>query len=426
MFMYLINIRVVKQVSKALWTLSPFCLLLVMLSGFRVLAQPFPIPVEVAPVVSQTVQEEVFFIATLEPNVTTTVGAVVSGRVNRSEVREGDRVLRGKTLLMQLDKTSREIALRVAEASVAKSRENWQRLRRGYRQEEVAQRRAESEEQKAILSRTQQDFKRGERLYRDELISLAELERQQSEYRAAKEKFGRTLAALQMAEAGPRPEEIAEAEAELMEAKARYDLIVYELDRTTLRASLTGFVVRKYVEVGTWVKTGDPIADLVDLNPVYANGPVGERKISLLQKGLTAKVAVDALPGQSFEGTVTHIVPRADPQSRTFPVKVRIPNKDGRLKSGMLARVTVSLGNGRSGLLVPKDAVVRRGADQVVFVVENGVVKQVKVKTGRAVQQLLVIHNSDLKPNQEVVIIGNESLTDGAKVRKVNGKDQAQ
>jgi multidrug efflux pump subunit AcrA (membrane-fusion protein) len=83
-------------------------------------------------------------------------------------------------------------------------------------------------------------------------------------------------------------------------------------------------------------------------------------------------------------------------------------------------------GNGRSGLLVPKDAVVRRGADEVVFVVENGVAKQVKVKTGRAVQELLVIHNSDLNPNQEVVIIGNESLTGGAKVRKVNRKDQEQ
>ena len=220
------------------------------------------------------------------PNITTTAGAVVSGRVVKAEVREGDPVERGKTLLMQIDRTSREIALRAADASVAKNREKWQRLRRGYRLEEVAQRRAESEEQKAILPRIEQDFKRGERLHRDELISLAELERLQSEFRAAKEKHGQTLAALQMAEAGPRREEIAEAEAELREAQARYDLIAYELDRTTLRAPLTGFLVRKYVEVGTWVKTGNPIADLVDLNLVYASGPVGERKISLLQKAL--------------------------------------------------------------------------------------------------------------------------------------------
>ena len=421
-----IKYRSKTQVLNLLSTGGLFCLLLVVLSAIRVPAQRFPTPVEVAPVVTQTVEEEVSFIATLEPNITTTAGAVVSGRVVKAEVREGDPVEMGKTLLMQIDRTSREIALRAADASVAKNREKWQRLRRGYRLEEVAQRRAESEEQKAILSRTEQDFKRAERLYRDDLISLAELERLQSEFRAAKEKHGQTLAALQMAEAGPRHEEIAEAEAELREAQARYDLIAYELDRTTLRAPLTGFLIRKYVEVGTWVKTGDPIADLVDLNPVYASGPVGERKISLLQKGLTATVAVDALPGKSIEGIVTQIVPHADPQSRTFPVKVRMPNENGQLKSGMLARVTVKVGNGRSGLLVPKDAVVRRGVNEVVFVVENGVARQVKVKTGRAVQQMMEIHNSDLRPNQEVVVVGNESLTGGAKIKKIDRKGPGQ
>ena len=205
------NDRSITQVLNYLWTGGLICLLLVMLSAIRVPAQPFPTPVKVAPVVTQIVEEEVSFIATIEPNITTTAGAVVSGRVVKAEVREGDPVERGKTLLMQIDRTSREIALRAADASVAKNREKWQRLRRGYRLEEVAQRRAESEEQKAILSRTEQDFKRGERLYRDELISLAELERLQSEFRAAKEKHGQTLAALQMAEAGPRREEVGRA-----------------------------------------------------------------------------------------------------------------------------------------------------------------------------------------------------------------------
>ncbi|NIO07455.1 MAG: efflux RND transporter periplasmic adaptor subunit [Deltaproteobacteria bacterium] len=408
------------------WISGPFYFVLVILWADLALTQPFPTPVEVAPVESRILKEEVDFIATLEPNITTTAGAVVSGRVVKAEVREGDRVERGKTLLMQIDRTSRQIALREAKAAVAKNREKWQRLRRGYRQEEVAQRRAESEEQKAILSRTEQDFKRGERLHRDDLISQAELERLQSDYLAAKEKHGRTLAALQMAEAGPRREEIGEAEAELREAQARYDLIEYELDRTTLRAPLTGFLVRKYVEVGTWVKTGDPVADLVDLNPVYASGPVGERKIGLLELGLKATVEVDALPGQSFEGVVTQIVPRADPQSRTFPVKIRIANENGRLKSGMLARVSVQVGKGRPGLLIPKDAVVRRGVDEVVFVVENGVARQVKVKTGRAVEQMLEIQNGDLAPQQAIVVVGNESLTNGAKVQLTNRNLQGQ
>lgn len=387
----------------------------------RAHAQGAPaVAVQVAPVVSQTLQEEVSFIATLEPDITTTVGAVVSGRVIRAGVREGDRVSKGKTLLMQLDRTSREIALREAEASVAKARQKWDRLRRGYRLEEVAQRRAEAKEQQALLSRAEQDFHRAEQLYRDDLISLAELQRFQADYLAAREKHDRTLAAQRLAEAGPREEEIGEAEAEFHEARARYDLIVYELDRTALYAPLTGYVVRKHVEVGTWVKQGDPVAELVNLDPVYASGPVGERNVTRLKVGLFAAVSVDALPGESFRGTVTHIVPSADPQSRTFPVKVRIANGEGRLKSGMLARVTVNVGAGRAALLVPKDAVVRRGVDEVVFVAESGKARRVKVQTGRAVQGLMEVFDGALAPGQEVVTVGNESLTEGARIQKNN------
>jgi multidrug resistance efflux pump len=398
--------------------------LVAVLSSTRVLAQRGPIPVEVVPVESRTLQEEVSFIATLEADISTTVGAVVSGLVVESNVREGDPVVSKKTVLVQLDRTSREIALREARASIDRAQEEWKKLKRGYRSEEVAQRRAEVEEQKALLARAEQDFRRAERLFRDELISLAELQRFESEYLAAREKQGRVQAAFQLAQSGPRKEDIAGAEAEFREAKARHDLIAYELSRTTLFASITGFLVRKYVEVGTWVNPGDSVADLVSLDPVYAAGPVGERKIGLLRKGLRATVVLDAFPGQSFEGSVAYIVPRADPQSRTFPVKVRLSNRDGRLKSGMLARVTVKVGDGHPGFLVPKDAVVRQGDDEVIFIVENGTARQYKVKTGRAVKGLKEVYHRALKPGQEVVVLGNESLSDGAKVRKVNHRSR--
>ncbi len=381
-------------------------------------------PVEVVPIVSRIVQEEISFIATLEPDITTTIGAVVSGRVTRASVREGDSVVAGKTILVQLDRTSRQIALKETKAAVDKARQKWEELKRGYRSEEIVQRRAEVEEQKALLARAEHDFRRAERLYRNELISLAEFERHQSDFLAAKEKHKRVRAALQLVEAGPRKEEIAQAEAEFYEAKARQDLVVYELSRTTLYAPLTGFLIKKYVEIGTWVNPGDPIADLIDLDPVYASGPVGERKIGFIRKGLPATVLVDALPGKSFHGIVSYIIPQADPQSHTFPVKVSISNSNGRLKSGMLARVKVKVGEGRRGFLVPKDSVVRRGTHEVIFIVNDGSAREVKVKTGQVVEGLMEVSHRDLKTGQEVVILGNEFLRDGAAVKKRNHQPQ--
>lgn len=393
------------------------CLLTVSLGDLS--AQPPPIAVEVATVTSRSVAEEISFVATLEPNIATQVGAVVAGRVIASKPREGDRVIAGKTILVQLDRTSREIQLREMEAAVERARYKWEELKRGFRAEEIAQRQAEVEEQEAVLNRAEKDYLRAKRLYEDKFISLADYERLSSEYLAAREKHKRLLAALELAKTGPRTEEIAQAEAEYQEAKARRDLLLYDLDRTALQAPITGYVVKKYVEPGTWVNPGTPIVDLVDLDPVYATGPVGEQKIELLKKGLRATITVDALPGQTFHGTVSHIVPQADAQSRTFPVKISVPNPHGRLKSGMLARVTVKAAVERRRFLVPKDAVVRQGSDEVIFTVENGTAKAYKVKTGRSFDSSVEIFHDALRPGQEVVVLGNELLTDGAKIRKV-------
>ncbi|MDE0213878.1 MAG: efflux RND transporter periplasmic adaptor subunit, partial [Deltaproteobacteria bacterium] len=182
---------------------------------------------------------------------------------------------------------------------------------------------------------------------------------------------------------------------------------------------------RKHVDVGDWVNAGEPVADLVDLDPVFASGPVGERKIARLRTGLPANVTLDAFPGEVFSGEVAHIVPQADTRSRSFPVKVRLANARGRLKAGMLARVTVIVASGEPSVLVPKDAVVRRGPDEVVFVVSNGQAKAVKVSTGRGYRALLEIAGGDLKPGQQVVTLGNEVLRDGAKVQMGNGRGPA-
>ena len=396
----------------------------VMALGFTSgLAQPSPIPVRLEEIQSRSITEDVSFVATLEPNVATTVGAVVAGRITASAVRAGDKVVAGKTVLIKLDRSSREIALREMEAAVEKTRQKWEELKRGYRPEEIAQRRAEFDEQKAIADRDEKDWQRAEQLYGDQFISLAERDRLKSEFTAAREKQNRLLAALEMAEKGPRKEEIAQAEAEYREAEARRDLLAYDLSRTALAAPITGYVVKKHVEVGTWVNVGNPVMDLVDLNPIYATGPVGERRIDLLKEGLSAMVAMDALPGRIFEGKVSHIVPQADIRSRTFPVKVSIPNADGRLKSGMLARVTIQVPAQQPSLVVPKDAVLRQGQEEIVFTVDGDIARSHKVTTGRTMDGVVEIIQDSLRPGQKVVVLGNELLKDQSKVRVVTQRD---
>lgn len=395
------------------------------LAGGQIWAQrwgPRPVAVKTVPVQSKAIPEEVSFIGTIEPNVATTVSSVVAGRVASAAFREGDAVTAGKTVLLQVDRRRRRIVLRERAAAVSRAKKQWEKVQEGSRSEEVAQRLAAAKEQEALLERARRDFERARQLYDEQLVSLAELQKAESDYLAAREKYGSARAALKLTRAGARAEDIAMAEAEHEEARARLDAVAYEIDRSTLRAPISGFIVRKHVDVGDWVNAGEAVADLVDLDPVFAAGPVGERKIARLRTGLPANVTLDAFAGEAFPGEVAHIVPQADTRSRSFPVKVRLANARGRLKAGMLARVTVIISSGEPSVLVPKDAVVRRGPDEVVFVVSNGQAKAVKVSTGRGYRALLEIADGDLKPGQQVVTLGNEVLRDGAKVQMGNGR----
>ena len=138
-----------------------------------------------------------------------------------------------------------------------------------------------------------------------------------------------------------------------------------------------------------------------------------ERDIRLVQVGDDALVTLDALPNRTFTGRVKYITPQADLASRTFPVKIEVPNTpDHAIKAGMFARVTLRTGSAQSSVFVPKDAVVRRASGQVVFVVEDAKARMVPIKTGRTHEGLIEVVEGQLRPGAAVVVTGNESLQD--------------
>ena len=109
----------------AFMALAAGCLLAAFLWGAEAPAQDWgarPVAVRVASVESAEIPEEVFFIGTIEPNVATTVASLVAGRVAVADFREGDAVVVGKTILLQVDRGGREITLRERAAAVARAK----------------------------------------------------------------------------------------------------------------------------------------------------------------------------------------------------------------------------------------------------------------------------------------------------------------
>ena len=390
-------------------------------------AQRGPAPVAVSEVIQGQVDAAGRFIGTVMPLRKSIVGSAVDGRVLLYPVNEGDRVKKGQPLAQLRTKTLK-IELAGAEAEMQLRKQELAELENGTRPGELAQSRARLYAAQALMKYHQARFKRFETLFRKgQTISEEDLDEARSRSVGTEQVVQELEKALALAEEGPRKERIAQAAARLLAQQEQVHYIQDRIAKYTIRAPFDGYIITEYTEVGEWITTGDPVAQVIDLDPVEIRTHVPEQYIGRLRSGMTAVVTLDAMPGQVFSGEVTHIVPQADVRSRTFPVKVQVANprrgEDHLLKAGMLARVTLAVGQPRQALLVPKDALVLGGPQIAVYVLDaspkksgQGKVRPVPVQIGISRGNLIQV-TGPLKKGQQVVVRGNERLRPGQLVR---------
>jgi HlyD family secretion protein len=400
------------QIAFAMWPV------LTILATFPVLvfagqASFAPIPVVVGTVTTQQIATEVEVVGSIEPQLATTLSAEIAGFTQHFDLREGDFVQQGTTVVAQLGSTELTLAVHEAEAELAKARADLTKLKRGLRQEEIEEKRAEVAEKKAWVEKYAKDVERNRSLVTRDMVSMSEFNQAEANYLAAKAQYERTQRSLRVAELGFRQEEIAAAEADVQRLQAKVQRLREDVQKTVIRSPVSGFITNRYAEVGQWIERGGKVADIIDLAAALVRVPVHERDIRLVQVGDKAIVTLDALPNRTFTGRVKHITPQADLASRTFPVKIEVLNTpDTAIKAGMFARVSLRTGAVQPSVFVPKDAVVRRASGQLVFVVEDGKARLVPIKTGRTHEGLIEVVEGQLKPGDTVVVTGNEMLQD--------------
>jgi RND family efflux transporter MFP subunit len=135
-----------------------------------------------------------------------------------------------------------------------------------------------------------------------------------------------------------------------------------------------------------------------------------------MRKGGKVSITFDSIPGHEMNGTVDKIVPRADPQARTFPLKVALHNTNGTIGVGMLAQVSMPAGDTYKAIVVPKDAIVGDGANQHVFRIgPDSTVERVPVQTGEGLGDWIVIRG-EIAAGEQLVTRGNERLFPGQSV----------
>ncbi len=188
--------------------------------------------------------------------------------------------------------------------------------------------------------------------------------------------------------------------------------IELELKKKTIRAPYSGVVVKRMVDRGEWISEGEEVAVVAKDDVVDIVVEVPERFIQYVKPGLPVRTLIN---GNEIQGKIFAIVPRGDIATRTFPVKIRSPNKYSLIE-GMSARVVLPTGSRRKTLVVPRDAVVSMFGQNVIFTINDTKAAMLPVDILGYDGLIVGVEARGLTEGMQVVVDGNERLRNGQAV----------
>jgi HlyD family secretion protein len=267
--------------------------------------------------------------------------------------QEGDRVRRGQ-VLARLDMSRLEPQVAQAEAQVEAQRHVVERFHNGSRPEEIAQAKANLESAKADAANARQVYERTKILVARQGASQQDLENAKAVLDVAEAKVMVNQKALDLAVAGPRKEDIAQAEAQLRGYEAQLAFVRQQLADAELLAPTDGVIRTRLLEPGEMATPQKPVFSLAITDPKWVRAYVSEVDLGKVHPGMAASVAVDSFPDRRFEGWVGFISPVAEftpkpvqteelRSSLVYEVRVFVKDPSDDLRLGMPATVYLPL-----------------------------------------------------------------------------------
>jgi len=281
------------------------------------------------------------------------LGFRVSGRITEILYREGDKIERG-AVIARLDKEPFEDSLAVAHAQVRTAEANYEKLKAGYRPQEIEQARATLRQREATLTVFEADYERTSKLFDSGTVTQQEHDSslaRRDEAAAAKRLAEETLNLLLE---GFRQEEIAMGDSQLAEAKANLKRLQTFLDDTELKCPNDGILLTRVEEPGAIVNQGQTIATLSLRDEVWAYIYIPGKMYGIVTLGMRAEIYTDSRPDNPYTGQVGYISPEAEFTPKTvqttelrsdlvYRVRIIVDTPDHGLGQGMPVTVKLRL-----------------------------------------------------------------------------------
>jgi HlyD family secretion protein len=262
------------------------------------------------------------------------VSPKVSGMLVALDIEEGRRVAKGD-VLARIETTEYDADLQRAQANVDLAERRLDELISGNRPEEKEQARADLNEADENVQKLRAQWERSRKLREKKTISDETYDEAESAFQMAEHRATRLRHAFDLMMIGPRKERIDQARAEVALAKADLMKSQWRMDNTTVRAPITGTILKKNAEEGNIV---NPVAfngsfslcDMADLSDLEVDLSIQERDIARVFRGQKCDVTADAFPTRRYEAVVDRLMPIADRAKGAVSVrvKVRVPSEE--------------------------------------------------------------------------------------------------
>jgi RND family efflux transporter MFP subunit len=247
-------------------------------------------------------------------------------------------------------------------------------------------------------------------------LRLAKANTKQTDVR--KDEVAAAAAALSQAEAT-----LAQSQAGVAQARANVLAARQRVADGTVTSPIDGIIAKRSAEPGQMASPGATALTVVALDSVFFEAQVPEVELSGVRLGMPVEVRLDAYKGRTFPGRIARLYPSGSTSSRSFAVRVAIPNESGALRPGMFARGAV-IQERRSGVVVPKDALVRTDSGPVVFVADGTKAVKRPIESGLSSAQTLEVKKG-VVDGERIVVTGQSGLRDGAPIKIIDTQTAA-
>ena len=358
-------------------------------------------PVNVEAVKEEPIHRSVEVVGTLAAVDEVTVSAEAEGRVSRILADLGDRVQAGQALV-ELDREKPQYNLDQQKAALARALAKFGASDTAHLPE--IEKTPDVQKAQAELAQAKQGYDRAEELHRKQLVPKQTLDDADTMLRSKQASYD---ASLQNAK---------NLRADIDASEAAMKLAERQLRDTAIRAPFDGYIQKRLVSLGEYVKVQTPAMAVVKIDPLKVTAEIPEKMAPWMKVGQSVELHVDAYPDKAIAGKISRISPAVNTSTRAFPFEALVPNGDALLKPGTFARVHIESSKIDQVMTLTYSAIQYRYGVNRVFVVAGDRLTARELRVGERLGERIEVL-SGLNAGDQVAITDVDKLTDGDRVQ---------